>query len=103
MARPVTMIDELMWWMLPNTTVREVYLPFDRLMMTGGLSGVAALLSAVLLVYGSYMYLRGSDKESRKHFLPVVLIALVCTILAALSTGAIFYSGTQIVPPSMCT
>ncbi|MCE9643155.1 MAG: hypothetical protein K8Q97_02390 [Candidatus Andersenbacteria bacterium] len=101
MARPVTIIDELMW-MLPDMGIKEVYLPFERLLITGGLSACAALLSAVLLVYGSYMYLRGPDKESRKRFLPVVLMALACMLLAGVSAGAIFYSGTRITPPSMC-
>ena len=101
MARPVTMIDELVWWMFPNTTAREVYLPLDRLLMTGGLSAGVALLSALLVVYGSYMYFR-SDKATGNRFLPVILLALACTALAGTSAWAIFYSGTRIVPPSMC-
>lgn len=101
MPRPVTPVDDLMG-ILPDTSIQEVYLPLERLFVTGGLCACVSLLSGLLLAYGSHMYFCNPDKIVRKRFLPVVLIALVCTILAGVSAWAILYTGTRMLSPNVC-
>lgn len=101
MPRPATPIEELTG-LLPDVTVKEVYMPVERLFITGGMTAAVALVAVLMCLYAVHAYLTSVNKETRRHLLVIILLSAVCAVFAGISAYAMLYTGRHVPMPTQC-